>query len=74
MIDERVFDVGEEWVLLAKFNVAFCQLDIVNLTLDALCLVFIRVFWILVEGLFSVTVDSNLEDVSFLSRLALRFH
>ena len=74
MIDERVFDVGEERVLLAKFNVAFCQLDIVDLTLDALCLVFIRVFWILVEGLFSVTVDSNLEDVSFLSRLALRFH
>ena len=74
MIDERVFDVGEERVLLAKFNVAFCQLDIVNLTLDALCLVFVRVFWILVEGLFSVTVDSNLEDVSFLSRLALRFH
>ena len=74
MIDERVFDVGEERVLLAKFNVAFCQLDIVNLTLDTLCLVFVRVFWILVEGLFSVTVDSNLEDVSFLSRLALRFH
>ena len=61
-------------MLLAKLHVAFCQLGVGHLALDALCLVLIRVFWVLVEGLFSIAVDANPEDVSLLPRLAFRLY
>ena len=57
-ICERVFKVNEKRVILAQFNVVVNQLLSRTLHLLALDFILVRILWVFVVQIFSITVDT----------------
>lgn len=62
-VDERIFNIGQQWMVLTELDEGFGQLLVCLSTFDAFGLIFVWIFRVFVEGLVGVTVDSDSEHI-----------
>lgn len=60
-LGKGILEIGDQWMILDELAVVFNHLCAIKLTFLTVLLILVRVFWILVERVVSITVYSDLE-------------